>query len=364
VTTTILAARGVCPPGPPAPGWVAAEHGRVVDLGSGLPPPGAVDLGDVVLAPAFVDLQLNGVGDVDLATADPLGWHAVGDRLARRGVAAYLATFVSAPLDAYDAMLDRLDAATTAATAGAAPLGAHLEGPFLGAAPGAHPPALLRPADAEWLVHLLDAHPGLIRMVTLAPEADPGLAATRALAERGVVVAIGHSTATEAEARAAADAGASVVTHLFNAMSPLRHREPGIVGAALDDPRLTPTMIGDLVHVHPTAVRVAFAARPSLILVSDSVSTNDAMRPLDGAARLADGRLAGAVALLDDAVANVVGLGIPIEHAVRAASTRPADLLGLPDRGRLAVGARADFVALDPQTGMRQASWLAGDAIS
>jgi len=363
VTATVLAARGLCRPGPPEPGWVAVADGRISELGAGPPPPGAVDLGDVVLAPAFVDLQLNGVGDVDLADADPAGWQAVADRLAGRGVGAYLATFVSAPLDAYDPFLDRLGAAIGAAHGGAAPLGAHLEGPFLGGAPGAHPPGLLRAADLPWLVGRLDAHPGLVKMVTLAPEADPGFAATRALTERGVVVALGHSSATDDEARAATDAGARVVTHLFNAMSPLRHREPGLVGAALDDARLTPTLIADLVHVHPAAVRIAFAACRSLVLVSDAVATNDELVAADGAARLPDGRLAGAVALLDDALANVVGLGVPIEEAVRAASTRPAAVLGLTDRGRLAVGARADLVALDPRHGTRRATWLAGDPV-
>ncbi len=364
MTTTVLAARGLCRPGPLAPGWLAADEGLVVEVGAGPPPPGAEDLGDVVLAPAFVDLQVNGVGDIDLATADPAGWRTVGAHLARHGVAAYLATFVSAPLDAYNPMLDRLATATAAARGGAAALGAHLEGPFLGGAPGAHRPELLRTADLAWLRRLLDAHPGLVRMITLAPEADPGLAATAALVERGVLVAIGHSTATEDRARAAADAGARVVTHLFNAMSPFRHREPGLVGAALDDARLTPTLIADLVHVHPTAIRVAFAAAPSVALVSDAVATTDEMRPVEGAARLADGHLAGATALLDDAVANVVGLGVPIERAVRAASTIPADLLGLADRGRLAVGASADLVALDPRTGARRATWVAGEPVS
>ncbi len=364
MSSLVLAAGGLCRPGRLEPGWVAAEDGILVEVGTGAPPRAATDLGDVVLGPGFVDLQVNGLDDVDLAVADRSGWQTVADRLARHGVAAYLATFVSAPLDVYGPMLERLADAAASPGGGAALLGAHLEGPFLGAAPGAHPPELLRLADPAWLDALFTAHPGAVRMVTLAPEADPGWATTRALADRGVLVALGHSAATDADARAGAAAGARAVTHLFNAMSPLQHREAGLVGAALDDPRLTPTLIGDLVHVHPTAVRIAFAAAPTVALVSDAIATGGRLRSADGAARLPDGRLAGATALLDDAVANVVGVGVPLQRAVEAASTVPADLLGLTDRGRLEPGARADLVALDPHSGRRRASWLAGEPVS
>src|SRR5205809_579955 len=149
----------------------------------------------------------------------------------------------------------------------------HLEGPFLGGAPGAHPVALVRPADCEWLRALLAAFPRLVTIVTLAPDADPGLAATRLLAENGVTVALGHSTATYDAARAAADAGARLVTHLFNGMGPLHHREPGLAGAALDDERLTPTLIPDLVHVHPAALRLAIHRKHNVCLITDRVAT-------------------------------------------------------------------------------------------
>lgn len=357
----VLAAEGLCPPGPPAPGWVRISEARIVEVGAGAAPPGAVDLGDAVLAPAFVDLQVNGVGPDDFASADPGGWRQGRQTLGRHGVGSFLATFVSAPADAYDEPLRRLAAARDEAVDGAATLlGAHLEGPFLGGAPGAHSPALLRPADRGWLAGRLEQPPGVVRMVTLAPEADPGLGVTRWLAGAGVLVAVGHTTASEADVRAAADAGARVVTHLFNGMPPLHHRAPGVVGAGLDDPRLTPTVIADLEHVHATPLRIVFAAKGEVAVVSDAVAAG----PGRGAARRADGTLVGATTLLDGAVANLVAVGVPMARAVASVTVCPARLLGHEDRGILVAGARADLVALDPATGALRAVWLAGAAVA
>lgn len=362
--TTVLAAHGLCPPGRPAPGWLALDDGLVVDTGPGAPrsASGVVDLGDALLVPGFVDLQVNGVGDVDFATADARGWARARRTLLSTGTTAYCPAFVSAPLDAYDAALARTQAARDAEPIGAAVLGVHLEGPFLGGAPGAHHRGHLRAADPEWLATLLDAYPGLVALVTLAPEADPGFAATRLLATRGVVVALGHSTASHDDAVAATAAGATVVTHLFNGMGPLHHREPGLVGAALTDERLTPTLIADGVHVHPTALRLAIAVKRSVALVSDSVAVAAGAAACD-APRLPDGTLAGSTLTLRRAVANVVALGVPVARAVEMASTIPAEVLRLRDRGRLAVGCRADVVALDPASLAVRAVWLAGELV-
>lgn len=371
--TAVLASRAVCPPGTPTPGWLRVTDGQIVEIGSGAPPAGAEDWGDALLAPAFLDLQFNGTDEVDLATADRDGWRRAARTLGEHGVAGYLATFVSAPLDSYDAALSRLAAAIADTEPdGALPLGAHLEGPFLGDAPGAHPVELLRPVDLPWLDALLDAHRGLVRMVTLAPEADPGLQAVTRLAERGVLVALGHSRASDADARAAAAAGARVVTHVFNGMGPFHQREPGLAGAALDDDRLTPTLIADLMHVHPTVVRVVFAASPTVALVSDSVAHRtrlgltrpDGTHEEGGVSVLDDGRLAGSHTLLDQAVANLVGIGVPVDRAVAAVTTAPAALLGLPDRGRLVAGGRADIVALEPGTARLLGVWIAGERVA
>ncbi len=303
-------------------------------------------IGALECVPGYVDLQVNGVDDVDFSVATGDAWDRAGRTLLAAGVVGYLATICSMPLDRYDATLARVAAARAATAASdALPtiLGVHLEGPFLGGAPGAHPREVLRAMDVDWLAGLLDRHPGLVRLVTLAPEADPDGAGTRMLTARDVRVALGHTACTYEQAVAATEAGATLATHLFNGMGPLHHREPGIVGAALD-PRvpLTPTLIADLVHVRAPVVALAFAAtRP--LLVSDAVATGVRYFDVDvvehrGAAVLPDGTLTGAIALLDDAVRNVAGLGVAREEAIAAASTRPAAAIGVDPPG---------FVALD-----------------
>ena len=363
----VLATSALCPPGPPQPGWVAFDDGVIVDVGAGVAPAGAVDLGSVVLVPGFVDLQVNGVGDVDFGSADADGWRRAGRAQLEQGVTAYCPTLVTAPLDEYPPALERVRAAQLDAHEHSLPviIGAHLEGPFLGGAPGAHRVALVRIADCDWLRHVLDTFPGIVAVVTLAPEADPGFAATRLLRDRGVNVALGHSTATYEEALGAADAGACLVTHLFNGMGPLHHREPGLAGAALDDDRLTATLIADLVHVHPAVLRLAIHCKPNLALVTDAVAVGagDASGDTD-APRLADGTLVGSTLSMDRAVRNTVGLGVPIERAVEMAATIPARALGLTDRGTIAPGMRADLVALDPDTLAVRSVWLAGDLVT
>jgi N-acetylglucosamine-6-phosphate deacetylase len=362
--TTVLSTHALCPPGHPGPGWLAIEDGVIVDLGCDDPPGGGTsteDLGDALVTPGFIDLQCNGVGPDDLATSDVDGWQRVARALARHGTTAYAATFISAPLDAYAKPLATAAAVRrTQAPDGAAMLGVHLEGPFLGGATRAHDPALVRPVDLPWLESLLVSDPGLVRIVTLAPEADAGLRATRLLSDAGVTVALGHSTASYEDARAAADAGARLVTHLFNGMAPLHHREPGLVGAALDDDRLTPTLIADGLHVHPAVLRIALARKRNVAIVSDAVATTGGVEARDGAGYLADGTLAGATRLLDAGIATLVGAGVAVERAIQVATSVPADLLGLGDRGRLTIGARADVVALDPTTFAPRAVWIAG----
>ena len=339
--------------------------GTITEVGSGEAPRGATDVGDALLTPAFVDIQCNGVADIDFATTDADGWLRARATLARHGVGAFCPTFVSAPLDAYDDMLGAADASRSyLSDAHAEILGVHLEGPFLGGAPGAHDPKWLRTVDVDWLERVVGGWPGLLRVVTLAPEADPGLAGTRALVAAGIVVAIGHSTASYEEALRAADAGASVVTHLFNGMGPFHHRAPGLVGAALDDDRLTPTVIADLVHVHTAALRVATACKPGLAAVSDAVGVVDGLVERDGAAWLADGTLAGATTLLDGGLANLVTAGIPVARSVEAVTSAPARIVGATDRGVLRPGARADVVALDPRTLGVLAVWLGGAPVA
>ena len=371
----IRAPRVVADSVPLGPACVAVSDGVILGVAAGetygdVSPD--VDLPSGVLIPGLVDIQLNGCFGVDFVAADPPGWAEVSARLPETGVTSFLPTFITAPVPELISALRRT-AALPADLGGARVRGVHVEGPFL--APnrhGAHDPALLRDPTPEAVDALIDAAPGLLRMHTLAPERPGALAAIRRLVEAGVLVSIGHSDATAEQAEAAADAGASLVTHLFNAMRPLHHREPGVVGQGLVDPRLTCGLIADLHHVAAPVCRLAFAAAPGrIVLVTDAVAAAgmppgtydlggqqisvDAL----GLPRRSDGTIAGSGLRLDAAIANVVAAGVDLRSAVDAASRLPADILGRPDLGRIEAGATADLVWLGDDLSAR-ASWLAG----
>jgi N-acetylglucosamine-6-phosphate deacetylase len=217
----------------------------------------------------------------------------------------------------------------------------------------------------------------VLRVMTLAPEVEGGLAAVAALVSAGVVASVGHSDATAAQVAAAADAGARMVTHLFNAQRPFHHRDPGVPGQALADPRLTSGLIADPSHVSLTACAIALAAAPGRIcLVTDAAAPAGMppgryqlggepieVRPGEGQApRLADGTLAGSVLRMDQAVANTVAAGVGVAEAVAAATRVPADLIGRPDLGRLTPGAAADLAWLGDDLRAR-AAWVAGEQV-
>ncbi|HYI62618.1 MAG TPA: amidohydrolase family protein [Acidimicrobiales bacterium] len=361
--TVLAGSRVVTPTGVLAPGLVEVDGGRIVSVA---PTTGPVP--DRVLAPGFVDLQVNGIDDVDVAGADPAGWERLDRLLAAQGTTTWCPTLVTAPLDAYPGRLAAIAAAAERPGPRPQVAGAHLEGPFLGDRPGAHPPDLVRPPDPEWIATL----PPIVRVVTLGAEPPGALDAVRAVAARRGLAAIGHSAATLAQAGAAVDAGARLVTHGYNAMSPLHHREPGLVGAFLTDDRVAVSLVADGAHVHPAALEVAFRCKPDgrIVLVTDSVAwragrVGEIGLAHDGTVpRLADGTMAGSSLAMDQAVAYVVQVvGVPLERAVRAASTTPASLLGLADRGALAPGRRADVVALDPASLRCTATWIAATQV-
>jgi N-acetylglucosamine-6-phosphate deacetylase len=346
-----------------SPAWVIVGDEHIVATGTGAPPSGDLqDLGDAFLAPGFVDLQVNGTGTIDFATATTDDVVTALDELAGGGCTACVPTLVSAPLESYADALTRLAAARSQRPTQL--LGVHLEGPFLGGAPGAHPPDLVRPMALDWLLDLCEHFGDLIRIVTLAPEADDELRATKALAARGIVVALGHSVVDYEGARAAADAGARMVTHLFNGMGPLHHRAPGLPGAALDDRRLVPSLIADFVHIHPVVVRLALEARADAVLVTDAVGIIGNMQRRDGAAYLPDGTLAGATVTMADVVRNVATLGFAPATVCCHAGGNPARVLGAREYGRIAPGARADLVALDPETLSLRQVWLGGHPLA
>ncbi len=326
----------------------------------------------VFIAPGFVDLQVNGVDAVDFGIAKDARTiaHAL-TQMAEHGTTACLPTIVTAELDQYDDTLDRIREAQALSDAQQRSqiLGVHLEGPFLGGATGAHPRHLIRPVDIRWLTALIERHSDLIRLVTLAPEADPGFEGIALLKEHNILVALGHSNCSYETAVSAIDAGATIATHLFNGMSGLHHRDPGLATAALLDDRITPTLIADLHHVSAPAIGVALATKQRIALITDSVapgageSGSMKIEQRGGAVFLEDGTLAGSVIHMIDAVRILVGLGISIERAVTMAATVPCDLLGRNDLGRLTPGAAANLVELHFESAALQRVWLHGAPI-
>jgi N-acetylglucosamine-6-phosphate deacetylase len=376
----VLIAAGRVVPGLPGsgilePGYLSVRDGVVTEVGEG-PPPGAPDLvlGTGMLVPGLVDLQVNGYYGVDLADCDPEGWAMVARRLPETGTTAFLPTFITAPVATLATALRSAAKVAEAVTTGARVLGVHLEGPFLSPArAGAHRRDWIVPPSPGAVAELLDAGQGVLRLVTLAPEADGALAAVAALTAAGIVVSLGHSDATAAEVAAGAGAGARMVTHLFNAQRGLHHREPGVAGQALTDPRLTAGLIVDLSHVCAPVCAIAFAAAPGRIcLVTDAAACagmpsgryqlggQPMELPPDGAAPVRpDGTLAGSALRMDQAVANAVAVGLGLAEAVAAATRIPADLIGRPDLGRLAAGAAADLAWLGDDLRTR-ATWVGG----
>ncbi|WP_134740373.1 N-acetylglucosamine-6-phosphate deacetylase [Nocardioides sp. 503] len=355
----IAAARVVTPTRVLAPGWVFVEGDRVVAVGEGAPGrPAEVDQPGATLVPGFVDVHVHGGGGAsfDTGTADAAA--AVTRAHLAHGTTTMVASLVTATPERLLASVAEL----AVAAADGVVAGIHLEGPWLSPKrAGAHDPALLTEPDPALLEALLEAGRGQVRMVTLAPELPGGLDAVRRLAAAGVVAAIGHTEATYDQARAALDAGARVGTHLFNAMRPLHHREPGPIAALLERPDACVELIADGVHVHPAALRLAAEAKPErIVLVTDAMAAAAAadgdyrlgrmtVTVRDGVARLAEGgAIAGSTLTLAAAVRYAVQVtGLPLVDAVRAATSTPAEMLGLEGVGSLVPGHRADLVVLD-----------------
>lgn len=308
---------------------------------------------DRLLVPGFVDLQVNGIDDVDVAAADGSDWDRLDRLLLAQGVTTWCPTLVTMPLERYARPLARIAEAMTRPAEGRPTIaGAHLEGPFLGGAPGAHPVELIVPIDLPWLAAL----PPHAAVVTLAAEQPAATEAVRLLTDAGRLVSIGHSRCSEQQFDEAVAAGARLATHLFNGMSGVHHRSPGVAAFAITNPAVSASVIADGVHLHPRVV--ALAARSlgpeRMVLVTDAVAWRAGhvgsigMELRDGAPRLPDGTLAGSAVTMDAAVRVCVQAGVPLADALRAASTNPARLLGLRDRGAIVPGLRADLVALTP----------------
>jgi N-acetylglucosamine-6-phosphate deacetylase len=363
---------------------VVLDGGRVASISTraaSAAPAGAhiLDFPEATLAPAFFDIHIHGAAGHDVMEATPEALAAVGAFLASRGTARFLATTVTASIDATlraVAGLARLIAAPSTATA--VPLGIHLEGPFLSHAKrGVHPPEFLLEPDIGLFDRIYEAAEGQVRLITLAPELPgaPELAA-HAVA-RGVRVSVGHSNATAAETRAAIAAGASSATHTFNAMRPLDHREPGILGTVLTNDSLFAELICDGVHSAPEMTKLWWRAKgpERAILVTDAMSATGMP---DGNYRLSEltvqvangratseGALAGSVLTLDRALANFLAFtGATLEQGLRLLTGNPAALTGFQsEAGLLAPGGAANLVAVSPE-GRLAASFVNGNLVS
>jgi N-acetylglucosamine-6-phosphate deacetylase len=339
---------------------VSMRGETIVDVMQIAAPPTATDRVRGLIVPGFVDMHVHGGDGADFTDGDTDANERIVNFHAKHGTTALAATTLSASrADLEKAVKAIAETATNAAT-GAQICGIHLEGPYINPQnAGAQDTASIRPPDIQELTTLMSEAPRLRFMMTLAPEVE----GARALMEhfRGrVLFAIGHTGAMFADAVAALEWGASHFTHLFNAMTGMHHREPGVVGAALESVNATAELIADGVHVHPAVLRIACTAMPNRIaLVTDAIRATGMaegkyklydydVTVADGAARLANGTLAGSVLTMAGAVQNMVELaGIPIEKVVPMATEIPARILGVADRkGKLENGYDADIVIL------------------
>jgi N-acetylglucosamine-6-phosphate deacetylase len=350
--------------------FLVVEDGRIRALQSRneaeMPPGRQFDFPDLLLAPGFIDIHIHGGAGHDVMEADDASLAQIGLQLARHGITAYLPTTVTAPRDRIFRALDHLggNIASINRNVGACPVGIHLEGPFISHEKrGVHPPQDLIQPSPKALDDFWQASRGALRMLTIAPELPGAIETISHARNLGVQCSLGHSNATYEEAKAGISAGAKHATHSFNAMRPLDHREPGILGAILDDTELSADIIADGVHVHPSVLRLFLRAKGGdrSILITDAISATGMP---DGRYKLGsfevlvrgnrceyEGKLAGSVLTLDRAVRNVMNFaGWKLQQAVRLATLNPANLLGISgERGVLAVGQRADLVVLNSQ---------------
>ncbi|MFC5473779.1 N-acetylglucosamine-6-phosphate deacetylase [Paraherbaspirillum soli] len=355
-------------------GWVAGtiSFGDMIADICGQPleqAPGDEHGGDYIL-PGFIDLHVHGGGGRDVMEGGDAA-QIISRMHAQHGTTSMLATTMTAPIEELEAALAAIGRACHARPAGTARiLGAHLEGPYinpgnLGAQPDFAIAATLEQVD--WLRSFAP-----LKLITIAPEVDGHLDLLRTLTATGMRVQIGHTLGTYEDGVAALEHGAAGFTHLFNAMSGFHHRQPGMAGAALAHAEYA-ELIPDLLHVHPGAIKAALRAIPRLYCVTDSTAASgmpdgdymlgrQSVHKCLGGVRLADGTLAGSTLTMDQALRNLVGLGLAIEEASLRVSTYPADYLGMQERGRLKNGCFADIVVLDRQLKLK-AVYVEGEQI-
>ena len=385
-TQAIFAKRAFTPHDEIADAVVLVEDGKIVSVGPrdqiSVPPAAQRhEARGLTVVPGFVDVHTHGAGghDVMEGTAEALA--TITAAVARCGTTAMVATTVTASEESTCRAAGAIAgwmAAQAAKPAGGGPqaeiLGIHFEGPFISAARrGVHPPEWIVPPSTALFERFLAAAQGTGRILTLAPELPGALELTAAARKAGVVVSLGHTDASYAEAMSAIEHGARHAAHVFNAMRPFAHRETGVIGAVLTSPAVTAELIADGVHVDAAAMRMLLAAKgpAGVILVSDGTAATgmpDGTYRLGtfevavsgGVSRSADGKLAGSTLTLDRALRNMVALGVPLGVALAMLTANPARMLGIEKRkGAIAPGADADLVLLDEQLRVWPASWHA-----
>lgn len=329
-----------------------------------------------LLCPAYIDTHVHGGAGVDVMDDTPDALDKLAQHKAREGVASWLPTTVTAPLPMIHRALERIAQRCHAGGPGAQVLGSYLEGPyFTPQNKGAHPPELFRELDLGELDALIAISRQTLRVVALAPEKPGALAAIAYLKQRGVRVMLGHSAASWQQTSAAFDAGADGLVHCYNGMTGLHHREPGMVGAGLTNPRAWLELIADGHHVHPAAMTLCCScAKERLVLITDAMQAagmpdgnytlcGEQVEMRGGVVRTASGGLAGSTLSVDAVVRNMVELtGVTPEEAIHMASLHPARLLGIDSQlGSIKVGKRASLIALDRGLHLQQI-WIQGQA--
>ena len=344
-------------------GWFAVEGGRFSEVGRGdCPCPDAVDLGGATVLPGLIDQHSHGNSGADFSDGDLDGLRKMALYLGRSGVTSFSPATMTLPYETISKAFKTAVALRDEAPAGASRLvGVHMEGPFFSEKKkGAQNAAHLRKPDVEAVSRLADDADGLLRIVDVAPELEGAVAFTREVSQR-CTVSVAHTDAAYEDARAAFDAGATQLTHLFNAMPALHHRKPGVIAAGAESPTVLAELICDGIHIHPAMVRLAFSlfGAERMVLISDALRCTgmpDGTYEFGGqtmtlrgrTCTMPDGALAGSVSNLFGCMRNAMSFGIPAEDAIRAATYNPAKQLGALDRvGSIEPGKLADFVVCD-----------------
>jgi N-acetylglucosamine-6-phosphate deacetylase len=377
-TTVIHAGRILTPDEELSDSIIVVEGSRIAAIGHRdeiRVPADAVDYvaAEMTVVPGFVDVHIHGAGGHDVMEGTARALDRIAATAARHGTTSLVATTVTAPIEETCHSLEGIaryirnhEEAKESQEVGkfaAEFVGIHLEGPFISKARrGVHPPDSIARPSVEVLQKFLDAADGLVKIVTIAPEIPGACELIEYAVAAKIVAAIGHTDADYDQARAAIQAGARHAVHMYNAMRPFTHRDPGVVGAILTDPEVTAEIIADGVHVAGPTIQVLLGCKgfDAVLLVSDGIAAtgmpdgnyrlgNFEVTVRDGVARNSEGKLAGSTLTLDRAVRYLVALGVPLKDAVRMATVLPARRLGLAGKkGIIAVGADADLVALTP----------------